>query len=36
MQADGRFVRRIPDEENVAVQADLIEGWHRNLSSSDN
>jgi polyphosphate kinase len=35
MQADGSFVRRIPDEENVAVQANLIESWHRNLCSTD-
>ena len=35
MQADGSFVRRIPDEENVAIQADLIEGWHRSLQASD-
>jgi polyphosphate kinase len=35
MQSDGSFVRRIPDEENVAVQAGLIDGWHRNASGSD-
>jgi polyphosphate kinase len=35
MQPDGSFVRRIPDEENVAVQAGLIDGWHRNASGSD-
>jgi polyphosphate kinase len=36
MQTDGSFLRRIPDEENVAIQADLIEGWHRSLPASDN
>jgi polyphosphate kinase len=35
MQSDGSFVRRIPDEENVAVQAGLIDDWHRNASGSD-
>ena len=35
MQQDGSFVRRIPDEENVAVQARLIESWHRNLLTAD-
>jgi polyphosphate kinase len=35
MQADGSFVRRIPDEDNVAVQAGLIDGWHRSPCDSD-
>ena len=35
MQQDGSFVRRIPEEENVAVQARLIESWHRNLLTAD-
>jgi len=35
MQADGSFVRRIPDEENVAVQAGLIDGWRRSPCDSD-
>jgi len=35
MQADGSFVRRIPDEENVAVQAGLIDGWRRSPYDSD-
>jgi polyphosphate kinase len=35
MQQDGSFVRRIPEEENVAVQAGLIESWHRNLLTAD-
>jgi polyphosphate kinase len=36
MQSDGSFVRRIPEEDNVAVQACLIESWHRNLRIADN
>jgi polyphosphate kinase len=35
MQQDGSFLRRIPEEENVAVQAGLIESWHRNLLTAD-
>jgi polyphosphate kinase len=35
MQTDGSFVHRIPDEENTAVQTDLIVGWHRHASSSE-
>jgi len=35
MQQDGSFVRRIPEEDNVAVQARLIESWHRNLLTAD-
>jgi polyphosphate kinase len=36
MQTDGSFIRRIPDEDNAAVQADLIKGWPRGLSGDDN
>ncbi|CAK6696733.1 polyphosphate kinase 1 [Synechococcus sp. CBW1107] len=35
MQQDGSFVRRIPEEDNAAVQVRLIEGWHRNLLTAD-
>jgi polyphosphate kinase len=36
MQSDGSFMRRIPDEENVAVQANLIDGWRRGLYQAEN
>ena len=35
MQSDGSFVQRIPEDENLAVQPSLIEGWHRNLRNAD-
>ena len=35
MQSDGSFMQRIPEEDNVAVQASLIESWHRNLPIAD-
>jgi len=35
MQPDGSFVRRIPEDDNVAVQASLITGWHQGLCNSD-
>ena len=36
MQSDGSFVQRIPEDENLAVQPSLIQGWHRNLRNADN
>lgn len=35
MQTDGSFVRRIPDDDNIAVQAGLIKEWHQGLSGGD-
>ena len=35
MHCDGSFQRRIPEEESLAVQATLIEGWRRGLSDAD-
>jgi polyphosphate kinase len=31
MQSDGSFSRRIPEEDNIAVQANLIDGWRKGL-----
>ena len=31
MQADGSFVRRIPEEDSEAVQANLMRDWHSGL-----
>jgi len=31
MQSDGSFSRRIPEDENIAVQANLIDGWRKGL-----
>ncbi|PWL22443.1 MAG: polyphosphate kinase 1 [Synechococcus sp. XM-24] len=31
MQSDGSFNRRIPEEDNIAVQANLIDGWRKGL-----
>ena len=31
MQSDGSFNRRIPEDENIAVQANLIDGWRKGL-----
>ncbi|MFZ9567867.1 MAG: polyphosphate kinase 1, partial [Vulcanococcus sp.] len=36
MQSDGSFTRRIPDDDNIAVQAELMEHWRRGLSPADN
>jgi len=35
MQADGRFVRRIPEEDSRAVQATLMAHWRSGLSDND-
>jgi len=35
MQSDGSFNRRIPDDESIAVQACLIDGWRHGLSNGD-
>jgi polyphosphate kinase len=35
MQADGSFQRRIPEEENRAVQATLIQHWRHGLSDGE-
>ena len=31
MQSDGSFSRRIPEDESIAVQANLIDGWRKGL-----
>lgn len=31
MQSDGNFSRRIPEDESIAVQANLIDGWRKGL-----
>jgi len=31
MQSGGSFSRRIPEEDNIAVQANLIDGWRKGL-----
>ena len=31
MQSDGSFSRRIPEEDNIAVQANLMDGWRKGL-----
>jgi polyphosphate kinase len=35
MQSDGSFTRRIPEDESIAVQACLIDGWRHGLSNGD-
>jgi len=35
MQSDGSFVRRIPEDASVAIQARLINGWRHGLSDGD-
>jgi polyphosphate kinase len=35
MQPDGSFNRRIPEDESIAVQACLIDGWRHGLSNGD-
>jgi hypothetical protein len=36
MQADGSFIRRVPDDDSLAIQAGLINGWQQGLSAGDN
>ena len=35
MQSDGSFNRRIPEDDSIAVQACLIDGWRHGLSNGD-
>jgi polyphosphate kinase len=35
MQPDGSFSRRIPEDDSIAVQATLIDGWRHGLNNGD-
>jgi len=35
MHSDGSFQRRIPEEENRAVQVTLMERWRSGLNDND-
>ena len=35
MHSDGSFTRRVPDDDNFAVQAELMERWRKGLSPAD-